>query len=312
MKAEEIIDTQGLRYENKGLIAYLLVTFLIPWGLVLGMYLSGIDYNSQAGLIVIMVALVMPTIGVIAASVLTKSGLNEIGINPNLKGHIVWYLIAWILPAFLIIGGGLVFYLIWPNLYDSGFREITKNLTAQEVPADKVNLILIMSLIKGIVIDPILNIIQTLPGEIGWRGYLLPALTRRLGRTKAIIVSGVIWGIWYAPLIALGSIYGKAYDGYPWLGILAMIIFSIVMGIILSFFTIRVKSVIPAALIYSGIGNFANFPGTFLTGEANMFVGPSVYGIVGGSIMLLMAVLCMVSLQKGKKTEVEPQREKKK
>jgi CAAX amino terminal protease family protein len=42
--------------------------------------------------------------------------------------------------------------------------------------------------------------------ELGWRGWLLPHLLP-LGRVPAIVVSGIIWGLSYSPLIYLGYLY---------------------------------------------------------------------------------------------------------
>ncbi len=42
--------------------------------------------------------------------------------------------------------------------------------------------------------------------EIGWRGFLLPSLSKIMGRTPACILCGLIWGVWHIPLIARGDI----------------------------------------------------------------------------------------------------------
>lgn len=43
--------------------------------------------------------------------------------------------------------------------------------------------------------------------EYGWRGYLTPALARRLGWAKASVAVGVLWGVWHAPVLLLGHNY---------------------------------------------------------------------------------------------------------
>lgn len=67
---------------------------------------------------------------------------------------------------------------------------------------DPLVVILIQSAI-AVLLVPFFNVIFALGEEIGWRGFLLPRL-EPLGQWKAILVSGIIWGIWHAPVIAQG------------------------------------------------------------------------------------------------------------
>lgn len=39
--------------------------------------------------------------------------------------------------------------------------------------------------------------------ELGWRGFLLPVLAP-LGTTASLVVNGIVWGAWHAPLLLLG------------------------------------------------------------------------------------------------------------
>ena len=41
--------------------------------------------------------------------------------------------------------------------------------------------------------------------ELGWRGYALPQLAKRLGYSGASLLLGIIWGIWHLPLFFIGG-----------------------------------------------------------------------------------------------------------
>ena len=56
--------------------------------------------------------------------------------------------------------------------------------------------------------------------EIGWRGFMYPELKDAYGRTKGLLIGGVIHGAWHFPAIILfGFEYGKNYIGAPLLGL---------------------------------------------------------------------------------------------
>ena len=45
--------------------------------------------------------------------------------------------------------------------------------------------------------------------EIGWRGFLVPALAKRFGFVSVSLISGVIWGMWHFPLIFIGQPFNE-------------------------------------------------------------------------------------------------------
>lgn len=95
-----------------------------------------------------------------------------------------------------------------------------------------------------------LNAIPALGEEIGWRGWLFPRLLR-LGSVPAILISGVVWGVWHAPLLLLG--YNYPYSSGP-VAIACMSGMCIVFGALLGWLRLYSNSVWPAALAH-GVSN---------------------------------------------------------
>lgn len=59
---------------------------------------------------------------------------------------------------------------------------------------------------KGIITMAILipiNLFTVLGEEYGWRGYLLPELTGRYGKTKATVILGIVWALYHGPIVFL-------------------------------------------------------------------------------------------------------------
>jgi len=130
--------------------------------------------------------------------------------------------------------------------------------------------------------------------ELGWRGYLLPKLRSFFSDRTALVVSGAIWGIWHLPVIVMGHNYGTGYAGYPWLGILAMVVFCIIFGTIEGYVAIKLESVIPAAMIHSVLNAGAGLPLYLVKGEYNMLLGPAVTGLIGGLPFAVLAVVLFI------------------
>lgn len=89
------------------------------------------------------------------------------------------------------------------------------------------------TMLDGIV-APLLNFMACFGEEWGWRGYLLPHLSERHGMRIAVPASGVIWGLWHAPITVLGHNYGLDYPGWPLLGILAMCCLCVALSYLFS------------------------------------------------------------------------------
>ncbi len=73
--------------------------------------------------------------------------------------------------------------------------------------------------------------------EIGWRGFLVPQLSKITSFPKTALISGVIWSIWHYPLL----IFADYNSGAPaWYGVTCFTI--MVIGISFAFAYLRLKS----------------------------------------------------------------------
>lgn len=63
--------------------------------------------------------------------------------------------------------------------------------------------ILVIRDIVVFIIVTILTLPSTLGEEYGWRGYLLPKLTKLYGKVKATTIVGIVWGLFHVPAVFL-------------------------------------------------------------------------------------------------------------
>lgn len=139
-----------------------------------------------------------------------------------------------------------------------------------------------------------INLIPALGEELGWRGWLLPKLMP-LGTLPALLVMGVIWGLWHAPLILLGYNYPDAPGR---LGLTAMVAMCVLVGAVFGWLRLRSGSVWPAALAHAA---FNGAGGTYLlfaaTGEHVDTTQATILGWSGWIVPLALVVVLIVTGQ---------------
>ena len=116
-----------------------------------------------------------------------------------------------------------------------------------------------------------------------------------LGVVPALLISGVIWGLWHAPLILLGY----NYPGAPgWLGLTAMVGMCIVFGAIFGWLRLRSDSVWPAALAHAAFNGAAGSYLLFaMAGETIDTTQATVLGWSGWIVPLALVVVLIATRQ---------------
>ena len=128
--------------------------------------------------------------------------------------------------------------------------------------------------------------------ELGWRGMLFPTLAAHLPVRAAAVVSGIIWGLWHAPAIAMGHNYGMGYEGFPIAGILVMTLMCTGLGCWLALLRARTGSVWPCALAHGAFNAVANIGVVFCISGPGLF-GPSPLGLVAGIPLLVLGFVSL-------------------
>jgi uncharacterized protein len=282
--------------DKKRLSIFLALAFGIAWLTALIIFLTGGLTDSPQitpGLplaVVLLAGVYMwaPAIASLLTRMITREGWRDSMLRANLKCGWPFWLAAWVLPAVLTIFGLAVYFLIFPHLYDPDFSFIRLNIPAG---AAAPWVLIAAQTLQGIIISPFINGFFTFGEELGWRGYLLPKLMP-LGGRRAVLVSGVIWGVWHWPLIAMGHNYGLGYAGWPWLGMLAMVWFTLCLGIFFAWITLRSGSVWPAVIGHAAVNGIAALGLLFhvVHTEPNLLIGPYPSGIIGSVGFMLLAL----------------------
>lgn len=294
--------------ETRRIIIFLILTFSITYLFEIGV-IRTLIYSGDQGLMTVgqgMIAVMMfvPGICVVLTRLITKEGFNNLWIrSENRKGKLVYYLMGWFGPVILTVIGTVLYFLVFPEKFDADMTYFAKTyeVLGLEMTVRQMRMTLAYQIALLLVAGPLINAATCFGEEWGWRGYLLPKMKEKLPVIPMLLVNGVIWGLWHAPLTVMGHNYGTGYAGYPFTGILAMCAFCIVLGTIFSYLTLKTGSCIPAVFAHGCVNGFAAV-GIYLTeAGGNPFIGPVPTGIVGGAAFLAAAAVMAGLLVKEQK-----------
>ena len=293
-----------MKRDTGRILIYLTLTFALTWlycllalyPILRGESLSGVP--SIAAQLMTMVVMFFPALGVLLTRLFTKEGFSDHWLKPKLKGNLKKYLLAWFGPGVLTLLGAALYFLLFPQQFDVSCTYLAAVLEASGAPMEELpmplNLLMLVQLAQGLVMAPILNFFSCFGEEWGWRGYLLPKLSKRLPLIPTLLISGLIWGLWHAPLTIVGHNYGIGYPGFPFAGIGMMCLFCTVLGTILSYVTLKSGSCIPAIIGHGAINGVAAIGIYFTPTGGNPFVGPAPTGIIGILPFLATAVTMVI------------------
>ena len=288
----------------KRIAIFIAIAYAIAWAAAIAIFLTGglsrspiVIPGTGFTLAVILLSTAYmwaPAVANVLTRVITREGWQDLYLGARWVESWMYLCAAWFVPTLLALVGGAVFFLLFPGYFDPTFRSAQVIIdqmaatTGRQVPLTAIDFVAVQ-VASAAFMAPLVNGISTIGEEFGWRGYLQPKLLP-LGYRKSMILIGVIWGVWHFPLIAMGQNYGFGYAGYPWTGMLAMTWFTIQLGILLGWMTLRCKTIWPAVFGHGAINGIAAAPTLFYYGPHMPLLGPAMTGVITAIPMTLLSL----------------------
>jgi membrane protease YdiL (CAAX protease family) len=278
-----------------GIALFTVLAFAISWTIWLGLRALGVPFPLRASL-----GMFGPALAALLARLVRRQGLSDAGlrlVGRGRSGAFRIYLAAYLIPPLLIAAGivlalltGVQHWAFAENLQASA-RATTDALarSGQQLPPgysaqQQVLSGVLISIALAFTLGILFNMIFTFGEEFGWRGYLLPRLSP-LGGIYAAIITGIIWGLWHAPVIVLD---GYNYPGHPWLGLGMMVIATVSLSMIFAWLRFRSGSIWPSTLAHAAINAQDGF-GLLLLSRADSLLGVP-FGIIGLVPVIALAI----------------------
>lgn len=249
-------------WTNKSLIIFISSVIVLSIIVELGIILKGLD-------VLYPLLMWIPGLMAVVANVVSiiekkekigiKTFINRLGFK---VAKIRYILLAVIIPLIYLLIPYLVYWNRYPN--DFAYSGVPIHIVLSDITP---------SLILGV----FLGLITALGEELGWRGYMLPALIERIGKKKSLLITSLFWTAWHLPLLIWG---GYMEGAQLWYKVPAFILCIIPIGIMIGILTIKSKSVWPVAFLHAAHNNYDQGIFGLITRGENMMYYVSETGII--------------------------------
>lgn len=287
-------------------LVFIVIAFALAWAVSLPIWLQGGPDAPNLPVLIALIGMVMmytPAIATLVVVFAMKSPPRErlrfLGMWPLRPARrVVWFsVLAIFAPTVVVMLIALVSSALGLVRLDfvhfSGFEALlAEQLGGLDtsatplMPLPPTGLLVAMQ-IALIPLGALVNSIFAFGEEIGWRGWLLPTL-RPLGYWPALVLSGVIWGLWHSPLILLGYNFGYT----DWRGVALMTGGCIAWGVLLGWARLRSGSVWPAVIGHGSLNAAAGLVVLFAAAGAEVDMG--VVGPLGFVAWGVIAVIVVI------------------
>ncbi|MGH0051967.1 MAG: CPBP family intramembrane glutamic endopeptidase [Sphaerochaetaceae bacterium] len=275
-------------------VLFLILTFVLSFSLVVIHKLTGGGGPGSTRFTVLGIFyMFIPMLSVVVVKkIVHKEKLRGLYVSCKLNR---WFFIAWVLmPCIAVCTFGI--NLMFPNVQYSPqmsglFEQYAAFLPAEQIEQMQASLnnlpfdIFWITLLQAMVAGITVNAIAGFGEELGWRGFLVKEF-RQMSFVRASLLIGFIWGLWHTPMILMGHNYPQ----HPYIGVLMMTIWCILLSPIFLYITIKAKSVIAAAILHGTLNASAGLAILKIEGGNDLTNG--VTGLAG-FFVLLVCIACL-------------------
>lgn len=157
-----------------------------------------------------------------------------------------------------------------------------------------------MRFIIIVLIGPIINMIVSTGEEIGWRGLLVPELTKLTGYTRASLISGLIWAVWHYPGIFFVD-YNNPSTPH-WYSLICFTIMIVGTSFALGWIRLKSGSLWTAAIFHGSHNLYIQAVYDRLT--VNTGITPYIIGEFGAGLAIMGIIIAYIFWKK--RSELEP------
>ncbi|QQS44307.1 CPBP family intramembrane metalloprotease [Candidatus Roizmanbacteria bacterium] len=289
---------------SKQVKQYILLSFGLSWGLAGMYYLTGGRLTHRGALLMLISYMFMPMVSaVILQKFVYKKPLKKplhIFFKPN-----KYFAAALLLPFIVSIAGMGVSLLLPAVSFSPGMEGMIEKYASILSPSDLAKMKeqiasspihpFWLAIIQGLVAAVTVNAIAAFGEELGWRSYLYNEL-KKYGFWYTSIFTGVVWGLWHAPII----LQGYNYPDSPVFGVLLMTVFTLLYSPIFTYIRQKSGSVIAASILHGGINASAGLAILVTRGGNTLLVGS--LGLSGFIVLAVMNLVLFMIIKKDKNT----------
>ncbi len=301
MSAQDTARTAADRSIGLGaIVAYVVLACGLAWLVALPLWL-GDGLREPYALPLMTVMMYMPAVAVVLVLLVLRpipkgQRLRFLGLWPlRPVKRVLWLIVIGLLvPPLLVLASTAVAALCGWLTVDlarfSGFTELIAAKVPAGTPLPPTGVLIAAQAASIPVAAATVNAIAAFGEELGWRGFLVPAL-RRYGAWASLLISGVIWGLWHAPIILLGYNFGRT----DVTGVLLMTGGCVVWGVLLGWLRLRSGSMWPAVFAHGALnasaGMYVWFFAAGTRADPALILPLGVAGWIVGAVLILVLIV---------------------
>ena len=277
-------------------VVFVAVSFAGAWLVVLPLWLAPAGLSSPVASLLLPLMMFTPALATLVVVFALRTPRERrrafLGIWPlgRLGRWFVFLGVGLVVPIVLVVATVFVGAALgWVDLdlaTLSGFRAQLDAAVPAGTPLPPVQVLVVLQLVQ-LPLGAVLNSVFAAGEEIGWRGWLQPALMP-LGTWPALVITGVVWGLWHSPIVLLGYNFDRADLS----GVLFMVGGCVAWGLFLGWLRLRSDSVWPAVLAHGSLNAVGGF--VLLLSAAGATVDMARVGPLGIIAWALVAIVMIV------------------